>query len=232
METSSSTRNRSGNSSKRHRYGSSAGKDFSITLDGGKEGIYRVDGTIAKSGEDATHLEFVVDIKTLSCLKESTWDRGSNSDEPFILAALNPFPGEQQRHRTDPFVDVDKDETSAMHHRFYAVRVPKGSGLLNLALSTMESDDEIAKARDESLNTFAEHLEESTKAPQRKFLEAFTTSLASQWKLADIEVVAWSRNGRVRQGRVLTQAPNRWIKLKEFATFPLDVTAARDIRVH
>ncbi|BCM89727.1 hypothetical protein IAD21_01574 [Abditibacteriota bacterium] len=207
------------------------GQGFNVDLNGGKEGNYRANGTIFKVGEDDLNYQFEVHIDSLSCIKESTFDRFSNSDEPFLLCALNPLPGPQEAWLSPVYEDVDTGETPTVDHGFARVSIPKSSGMLNLALTLMESDDEKPAARQELLEKFAGTYKDKTDAINRTFTQALATTVAANWKLADIEVAAWSRNGRVRQGTVLQQHANRWIPPGEFASFPLDVNAARDYGV-
>lgn len=204
------------------------GKAFRIDLNGGKEGIYRVDGTILKVGEDEQNAEFSVRLDKLSCIKESTWDRGSSEDEPFILCALNPFPGGQQSWLSPVFSKVDTGESRDLKHEFGRVRIPKSAGMLNLAITQMESDDEPEASRKQLMQGFAGMLEKNTEEPGRRFLTAAATTVAAEWKVEHLEVTAWSRNGQIRQGKVLNQPVNRWIMPRASETFPLNVAAAQD----
>ncbi|HEX8237665.1 MAG TPA: hypothetical protein VF600_17030 [Abditibacteriaceae bacterium] len=208
-----------------------SGTPFSIALNGGENGNYRVDGTIYKTAETDTDYEFAVNLDKLACIKESKWDRGSNSDEPFILTALNPLPGGQQSWMSKVFADVDTGESPALGQVYGRVTIPKSSGMLNLAISLMESDDESAEARGELLQKFAGGIESATEESKRTFSEALATTLAADWKIEKMEVVTWNRNGRIRQGKVFDMKVNRWIRAGETANFPLATVGAADTLV-
>jgi len=212
-----------------------SGTEFSIYLNGGGEGKYTVYGTIrkAREGSDARGewAEYRVSLDRLYCNAESEWDRGSNSDEPFVLALLVPLPGEVQKHRAGPYNDVDDKESRNIGHVFQTVRIPKGSGMLSLALSLWESDDESASDRDKLLNKFAGETGAKTEVPRRGFLDALGAAIAADWRLAHIEVYAFSRVDSLRSGKVLDQPVNAWVKGGKSITFRLNTSAVRDWRV-
>ncbi len=212
-----------------------SGTEFSVYLNGGGEGKYTVYGTIRKvrEGGDARGewVEYCVSIDRLYCNAESEWDRGSDSDEPFVLALLVPLPGEVQKHRAGPYNDVDSKESRNIGHVFQTVRIPKGSGMLSLALSLWESDDESASDRDKLLNKFAGETSTKTEVPRRSFLDALGAAIAADWRLAHIEVYAFSRVDSLRSGKVLDQPVNTWVKGGKSITFRLNTSAVRDWRV-
>ena len=211
------------------------GSEFSVYLDGGGEGKYTVYGSIRKvrEGTDARGewAEYRVSLDRLYCNAESKWDRGSNSDEPFVLALLVPLPGEVQKHRAGPYNDVDSGESRNIGHVFQTVRIPKGSGMLSLALSLWESDDESASDRDKLLNKFAGETGTKTEVPRRGFLDAVGAAIAADWRLAHIEVYAFSRVDSLRSGKVLEQPVNAWVQGGKSITFRLNTSAVRDWRV-
>lgn len=202
------------------------GSAFDVPLNGGTEGNYTVRGTIRKirEGYDANGewVEYQVTLDRLHCNKESTWDRGSNSDEPFVLALLVPLPGEVQKHLAGPYSDVDSGESRDIRHTFAVVRIPKNSGMLSLALSLWESDDESSTARRNLLDKFAGEADRATGASRRGFLTALGTAIAADWQLAHIEIYAFSRVGSLRSGKVLDRPVNQWVKAGARMSFPLD----------
>lgn len=204
-------------------------KNFTIELNGGGEGHYRVLGNIAKVGQDESNWIVEVKLNTLECVQESKWDRGSNSDEPFILSVLNPLPGPVQPYRTEPFDDVDSKETRSIGKTFAQVAIPKGAGMLNLAVCAMEHDDESRGKRDELLNKFSGQNEEATADAERDFLTAFGAAIAEDWRPAHLTVTAFSRMGRVQVGTVYDADVTRWIKGKESAKFSLDASKLRQV---
>ncbi|MGC8785674.1 MAG: hypothetical protein ACP5RN_14980, partial [Armatimonadota bacterium] len=212
------------------------GSEFSVYLNGGGEGKYTVYGTIRKvrEGSDATSewAEYQVRLDRLYCNAESKWDRGSNSDEPFVLALLVPLPGNVQKHRAGPYDDVDDKESRNIGYAFQTVRLPKGSGMLSLALSLWESDDESASDRDKLLDKFAGEADEKTGVPRRGFLDTLGAAIAADWRLAHIEVYAFSRVDSLRSGKVLDAPVNQWVKADKSITFRLNRSAVRDWRVN
>ncbi len=211
------------------------GSEFSVYLNGGGEGKYTVYGSIRKvrEGSDATSewAEYQVRLDRLYCNAESKWDRGSNSDEPFVLALLVPLPGNVQKHRAGPYDDVDDKESRNIGHVFQTVRLPKGSGMLSLALSLWESDDESASDRDKLLDKFAGETDEKTGVPRRGFLDTLGAAIAADWRLAHIEVYAFSRVESLRSGKVLDTPVNQWVKADKSITFRLNRSAVRDWQV-
>lgn len=213
-----------------------AGDPFMIDLNGGKEGHYQLNGYILKTGESAESgsqgwREFEVKLTTLYCVKESAWDRGSNSDEPFITALLVPLPGTMQRYRSsltqringkDEPISIDKGQSVFLNKTFDRVRIPKDVGYLNLPVAAWEHDDETGAAREKLLNTFAGDVEQKTISARNGFVSALGGSMGSSWQLSKIEVTAWSRNQQVRVGTVLNQSYNGWIAGGKTASFNLN----------
>jgi hypothetical protein len=206
-----------------------AGQAFTLDVDGGDEGRFKVLGYIVKTGESQLEgpqgwRDFEVRLHTLECVRESKWDRGSNSDEPFLTAVLTPLPGANQKFRTEPFEDMDAGETQSINHVFQSVRVPKEFGMLNLPLAVYEHDDENTAKRDQLRDKFAGEIETATVDARDGFVSALGASLAADWKLEHIEVTAWSRNGQIKVGKVLDAPINRWIKGGHSESFMLNFT--------
>ncbi len=213
------------------------GQPFTLDVNGGDKGHYKVTGRIVKVAESAADepqgwRDFQVHLIGLECVKESKWDRGSNSDEPFVLALLTPLPGDTQKHRSQPFDDVDSGETRSLNYAFQTVRVPKDFGMLNVAVSVMESDDESIETRNKLLDTFAGEVEKESATAKRGLVSAMGAAIAEDWKLEHIEVYAWSRGGQVRSGKVLDVVANRWIKGRQTASFNLNPGGLKDSGVH
>ncbi len=209
--------------------------EFSVYLDGGGEGKYTVYGTIRKvregTGATGDWTEYQVALARLHCNAESKWDRGSDSDEPFVLALLVPLPGDIQKHRTGPYDDVDKGESRNIGHTFNTVRIPKGSGMLSLALSLWESDDESASDRNHLLDKFAGETDKATGVPRRGFLDTLGAAIAADWRPTHIEVYAFSRVEVLRSGKVLDRPINQWVKAGERVTFRLNPAGVRNWRI-
>lgn len=193
-----------------------AGQKFSIDVNGGSEGHYRVTGYIVKTAESPEPgpqgwREFEVRFHELECVKESKWDRGSDSDEPFITAVLSPLPGASQKALEGPYENVDTGDEPNIHRVFQKVRIPKDYGYLNLPVAVWEHDDEGASARRALLDKFAGEVDKETESAKNGFVSALGGAVAAPWQLRHIEVVAWSRNNQVRVGTVLSKYSNKWI---------------------
>ena len=207
------------------------GRPFTIDVNGGDEGHYRVHGMIAKTGETAGNsladwADYQVTLARLECVRESKWDRGSDSDEPFVMALLIPLgTTDVLPFRTQPFSDVDDGESRDINFTFPKVRIPKGQGNLSLAISVMESDDETSRARDDLLNGFAGRMRGSTATLQRNFLDAMGSALAAGWKLEHMEVYAFRREHPRRYGTVFNRRVDTWIEARRSATFDLNAGA-------
>jgi hypothetical protein len=209
---------------------STTGSSFSVYLDGGGEGKYTAYGTIRKVNEGSDSMggwtEYVVSLDRLHCNKESEWDRGSDSDEPFLLTLLVPLPGSIQKHLAGPYGDVDSGESRSIGHTFATVRIPKNSGMLSIAFSLWESDDESSSDRHALLDKFAGETDKATSVPRRDFLSSLGAAIAPDWRLARIEVYAFSRDG-MRSGMVLDQSVNQWVNAGKKIVFPLNEKALR-----
>lgn len=205
-----------------------------IELAGGGEGHYRLHASIVKVGESpdagpAGWSEFQVRLDELECVEESDWDRGSNSDEPFVCALLIPLGSTQViPFRSQPFDDVDDGERRAIGHTFPTVRLPRAYGHLSLAVALFESDDETAAARDALLDQFAGRLQRAAEPVQRNFIDALGSYLAAGWKLAEIEVYAFRRSDdvqygtEIQYGTVLNASPDVWVEARRRVEFPLE----------
>lgn len=212
-----------------------AGKPFDIEIDGKNEGQYRISGRITRvleggEGTDAW-AQYKIVLERLHCIKESKNDRGSNSDEPFLLTLLSSWPGDTTRYRTAPFKDVDKGESPAINYTFTSGRIPKQYGMINLPICVMESDDETETMRRKLLDAFAGKIEDETAADKRTFLTALDSARAADWKLEHIEVYAWTRNGSIRAGKVCDNPYNRWIEGGDTATFTLDAKGLNNTEI-
>jgi hypothetical protein len=223
-----------------------SGKTFAVPIDGKDEGSYTVHGTIRRTAQSPGNdhqdwAEYEIKFTQLECVRESKWDRGSNSDEPFVMALVNPLPGAAQRFRTEPFSDVDKGETRAMDQTF-TVRVPKRYGVISIPLAVFESDDEGKGERDELLKKFADDIEDETDADERGFLTALGTAVAADWKIAALKVDAWSRGGgTVKVGTVFgarnadgtfgLKTVDKWVDGGKTVSLPMDVAGLQDTGV-
>lgn len=209
-----------------------SGKGFTVDCNGGKEGHYKVHGTIKKTASSPGNTindwnEFEVRLTQLECVNESEWDRGSNSDEPFVMALLVPLPGGIQKYCTAPFGDVDDGEKPGMNITFAKVRVSKTNGVISVPVCVMESDDESNNDRLECLSKFAGEAEKKTDAARKEFTAALGASLAEDWKVASLNIYCFKRGTDIHQGAIFSQNINKWINGKETASFSMNLSAMK-----
>ena len=201
---------------------------FSITVKGGNEGTYRVDGTIRKTKEGVgtasteDWAEYTIRLRELLCVKEGDWDRGSDSDEPFLLALVVPLPGGILQYRTEPYTDVDDGEKNPLNIDCAPVRVSKSYGMISLPITIMEHDDEGVATRNELLKAFAGKAADATKDEKQGFTDALGAAIAADWKLQHMNVYAFARGRNVRAGTVFNKTVNTWIPGKGKVTFALN----------
>jgi hypothetical protein len=129
---------------------------------GNSEGDFRITGNVRPTGTTGVVTngvpwrEYRVHMSQIDCIEESDWDRGTSSDEPFVLGLIIPHGGAQpiRKWRTAPFNDVDSGDTRSLN-RDFNVRVPQHYGFISVACAVYESDDESSSDRDELLDEFA-----------------------------------------------------------------------------
>ncbi len=205
----------------------SSGKNFSMTVNGGDEGAYRLDCSIKKTAESSglgseDWADYQVTIKSMFCIKESKVDRLSNSDEPYILSLLVPLPGSVQKKMFGPFEDVDKDETRNINYSFTTVRVNKAFGIVSVPIAIWESDDESGTSRQQQLDKFANEANSRTDDEERPFIDTLGAALAADWKIGSLDVYAFSRGGVLKAGTVLNRSINEWVEGKKRRTYSLN----------
>jgi hypothetical protein len=202
---------------------------FTVRLNGGDEGDYEVYGSIKKVSSDQENSTYSIKLTTLHCISESEWDRGSNSDEPFVLALLAPLPGADIKYRTEPYNDVDDGESNSINYTFANVSVPSGFGAISLALVLMESDDESSSMRDQALNELSSQTATATADEERDFIDNLGAAVAADWYLQKIDVFAFKR-GPVSpsSGIVLSSTANFWIDGGTSRSFTLNKAGMKE----
>lgn len=118
---------------------------LNLNCDGRSEGHYRLDGFVEKTTvtgrtpESVPWREYEVAVTRLRCIEESDWDRGTSSDEPFVLGLFIPHGGVDQteRWRTGPFSDVDSGDSRTIN-RIRTLRVPERYGAITVAVAVYE----------------------------------------------------------------------------------------------
>ena len=195
------------------------GTPFSIDLKNGGEGHYVVHGIIRRIEQHRDESKFEISLTELECIRESEWDRGSDSDEPFVLALLQPIPGGIEKTIHGPYSEVDSGESRALGGAWRKM-IPNQGGLI-LAVQLMEHDDESSGTRHRLLDEFAAEIERSTRANRQDLGDAIGASLSPDWKLEHLNVYAFTRGDQVSAGTVLDQHVNEWIDGNSHRTFTL-----------
>ncbi|SOC53787.1 hypothetical protein [Ornithinimicrobium cerasi] len=191
-----------------------SGSPFSVDLNGGGEGHYRVHGTIRRSRRHQLgHVQvsdWEVRLDALEAVEESDWDRGSDSDEPFLIAMLvNQASRTADHHLFGPWSDVDTGERRGLGRTVRATGVPDRHGHLTLALQLWESDDEGGPGRRNAYQEFIKEFQERTAPARDGFLDTLGRSLGSAWTVERLEAhtYGFSPDGTVRYGRSLDVRP-------------------------
>ncbi len=200
-------------------------RPFSVRLNGGSEGDHEIFGSVKYVGQTQSKRYGAIDkydlrLNRLHTHREATNDRGSDSDEPFILGVVNAFPGEQGRLRAGPYNDVDSGEARGMRTT-WQLSVPSGTGMIGLAFSVWESDDESASERQQMLDQFAGRAEPEQEG---EFLNTLGSAIAAKWGLSRVEAFAFNRapNGSLQTGTVLATDVNRDVAGGSRVEFSLD----------
>lgn len=209
-----------------------------VRLNGGSEGDYTLQLSAARvtsGGIDAQHqrpwTRYRVMVSRLDCATESKWDRGSDSDEPFVLMSLLPMPyggswGQRQAGIIGPYEDLDSGEQVGVGYVFGDVDLPDDVGVLAFKAVQYESDDEPAEDRQALLQDLAVWLRTDSET-QPSSMDILAQGIAGDWKLAEAEVYAFSRHPVVRGGTVLNQRVDQWVPSNSNITLNLDAGRAR-----
>ncbi len=191
---------------------------FSMTCDGGSEGRFLVNGYVeasavtGRSPSGVPWRRYQVRYLDLICQKESDWDRFTDSDEPFVLGLVIPHGGTSpiSTWRTAPYAGVNSGDVRSIGVSV-SVDVPQRYGFLTLACSVYESDDETPNDRDALLNQFAGNVGAGIATRENSFLEVLGASIASSWRPASVDAVAFRRAETVEIRSYQPAVFNQWI---------------------
>jgi hypothetical protein len=191
---------------------------FLLSCNGGSEGFYEISGYVegtAVTGAFANGVpwrRFRVRFENLRCVKESEWDRFTDSDEPFVLGLVIPHGSAEpmMSWRTGPYGGVDSGETVSIGYDLL-VQVPQRYGFLTLACAVYESDDETPAERDALLDQFAGSVASRIVPAESSFLEVLGASIASGWRPSTVEAVAFRRDAAVEVRAYEPATFDRWI---------------------
>ena len=200
-----------------------------------KEGIYKVHGEIRCTSRNDQGGVYNVTATSLQCIKESDFDQVGSppGDEPFVLAALTPLPGDIQKGRTGVKQQTRSGTTKNITElNFTSPRIPRGYGALSFPVCVMESDSETSADRDVLMDKFAGYFETKTSADRRNFLSELGAAVAPDWKLERIEVFAFAKGGAVETGTVLAETANRWVAGGTKTQFALNRSAVTACNVN
>jgi|GEM_PF-988195 len=149
-----------------------------------------------------------ITLKTLKTIEESDVDRGSDSDEPFVIFRVVPLNGKDERGYTylsKPFDDMDDGEEAdfprSSAEKFLA-RIPE-DGAVVMSVAVYESDDESREDRRTLRDNFVTGLDESTRRPALEILDAFGRAALEDWTPSWIEAYAFERGAIPQAGPVL-----------------------------
>ena len=191
------------------------------------EGRYQMSGSLTLT-TTTTGLDVTIKLSTLHSVRESGWDRGTTSDEPFLLAVFS-SPGANERHaaRTEPFEDVDRGETRNLGIEPRTIKVPRYGGLI-IALQAWESDSESATDRDRLLETFLSGYDQSSVNQRSQFIDAIGRAAGPDWKLGAVDAFAFRRDEPVTTiYMVRDRKIDRWVEAGSSLAIELSSDSAR-----
>jgi len=215
-------------------------RDDFLDVNGGDEGRYRVHYTFRLVNQQLTPQQLAqgwlaaeFTLNRLEAVRESEWDRGSDSDEPFFFFSLAPLNGLSDArvagYRAGPFDDVDSGESRSLGgQRTFTFRIPPYGGI-TLAMQHWESDDENSADRNALYETFLTGLEDGTRTRNRSLLDAAGAAIAADWKVEEIEILPFLRGPRPELAPLFTRASVGWIEGGERRTFALPSGPSRSL---
>lgn len=188
-----------------------------LHVDGRAEGVHDVYYTVRTRPAELTRDErddgwVAVEVKltTLHTVLESENDRGSNSDEPFVIFHIAPLNGRSDPSYTylsPPFEDMDDDERAPFPSNSATRRTVKipPEGVLVISTAVYESDDENQRDRNTLKTQFETGMDQETQRPAAEFTDALGRSLAEDWVVDGFSVYAFHRSARPLAGPVLNR---------------------------
>ncbi len=194
-----------------------ASRSFALTCDGRSEGRYRITGSVSKTNVTGVRdgipwREYMVGFGELICEKESDWDRGTSSDEPFVLGLVIPHGTDEDQiaWRTGPYSNVDTGDRRDIL-RFSSVRIPEQFGFISLAAAVYESDSESAGDRDDLLDQFADRVATDRAPAEDAFLVTLSESIAAGWRPHHVDAVSFRRGTSVEVVRHHRHDASGWV---------------------
>lgn len=183
-----------------------------LKIDASKDGEYDLQYSVTASRNglsqdriDKGWVRFTLSLDTLKCIRESEWDRASDSDEPFFFFSASPLNGANnatQYFNQSPLSDVDDGESVTLSASDMVFDLSP-QGVLVLAFQLYEHDEESQATRDALFNTFKTGIDQSANTSNSKFLDELGRALGSTWTIAEVDAYAFRRGAQVEIGNVL-----------------------------
>ncbi len=201
------------------RFDNGARATFADTLQvrGGDEGdhdvryiVRNVSDVLSSNERDDGWIAINIRLDTLTTVNESEVDRGSNSDEPFVIfhvAPLNGLANASFTYLSEPFEDMDDGETASFPDQQLAsktVKIPP-VGIVVVSTAIYESDDENVADRRTLMRKFVTGMDQDTQRPAAEFTDALGRSIAEDWTVEYLEVFAFQRGAYPKAGPVLAR---------------------------
>lgn len=190
---------------------------FEIDCDGGSEGHYSVKGSVMALSHGApltsgyATRRYRINFATLHALEESKFDRGSGSDEPFVIGMVVAHGGSSSpAWRTRPYSDVDTGEVRGIDIS-REVEVPVRYGFITLPVIVFEHDDESDDARRQLLSDFRDEWYNRTRDHETGFIELIGQALAPTWHCESIDVFAFQRGETIQTANYRTTQVDRHV---------------------
>ncbi len=184
---------------------------FVLRANGGAEGEFSLSCSLS-AGWDGQDIRVSVLPKVLICHRESDWDRGSSSDEPFVVL-LTSSPANRQSDVTviGPFSDVDAGEVRSLNEPPLTVTVPRYGGLI-VPAQVWEHDDESAGDRRKIAENFQRGYDPEDINERSELLDAIGRMIGADWYAGSIDVYAFRRGATVEVAHPVRDWPlNRWV---------------------
>lgn len=215
--------------------------DF-LHVDGGDEGVhdvhYRVrvvEGYLTPQERQHGWRAMEVQLRKLHTIRESKVDRGSTSDEPFVIFHVAPLNGRADAAHTylsKTLEDMDDGDEYVFPRRTGSaviVKIPPEGGLV-ISAQVYESDSENEFDRQQLKRTFASGFDEESREEADKFGDELGRYIAADWTVDFIEAFAFERGAIPNAGPVLKHSPVGLLRGDETSrTFPLDWSKVRPL---
>lgn len=189
--------------------------DRFLKIDGGINGefdiVYRIRPTQFRlTAEEAAAgwQSFEVELRRLDGIRESTVDRFSTSDEPFVIFLVSPLNGQSdaiQAYLSDPIPDFDAGDRHVFARRTGSssiVKVPPEGGVV-ISAQIYESDSESAADRDRLRRIYESGLDAVEEERDEQLLAALNAAFAADWEPKELDVFAFRRGDTPMAGTVL-----------------------------